>query len=68
MEIDRSDLQKILDVLVRNADFHKGRDQMNAAAHLARETRFSPLTSETFAAVERLDAILTAAPKEKADA
>lgn len=58
MEIDKSDLLKILDVLKSNEEFHTSRDRMNGALHLAREVRYSPLTSETIAARERLEKIL----------
>ena len=58
MEIDKSDLLKILDVLKVNEEFHRNRDLMNGALHLAKEVRFSPLTSETISAVERLNSIL----------
>jgi hypothetical protein len=58
MEVDKSDLLKILDVLKNNENFHYNRDKMNGAVHLAREVRFSPLTSETIAARERLEIIM----------
>ena len=58
MEVDKSDLLKILDVLKGNEEFHVARDEMNGAVHLAREVRFSPLTSVTIAARERLEKIL----------
>jgi hypothetical protein len=57
-QLDRSDLLKILDVLHANAMFHKYRDRMNGEVHLAKECRYSPLTSETFAAEERLADLL----------
>lgn len=56
--VDQSDLQKILDILVENAKFHIYRDNMNSVLHLAKETRWSPLTSETISARDRLEAIL----------
>jgi hypothetical protein len=57
--IDRSDLLKILDALRGNEEFHRKRDEMNGALHLAREVRYSPLTSETMAARERLEKLLS---------
>jgi len=58
MEIDKSDLLKVLDVLKDNEEFHRNRDKMNSAIHLAREIRFSPITSETISAVERIEQLL----------
>lgn len=58
MTIDPSDALKILDALVANEEFHKYRDNMNGTVHLARETRYSPLTSETIAARERLSTLM----------
>lgn len=58
MVIDRSDLLKIRDVLFSNEYFHRYRDMMNGEVHLAKEVRFSPITSETISARERLDKIL----------
>jgi hypothetical protein len=58
LEIDQSDLLKLKDVLESNVQFHKSRDEMNGAVHLAKTVRHSPLTSETIAAYERLVAIL----------
>jgi hypothetical protein len=57
-KIDESDLLKILDALKNNEDFHRKRDEMNGAIHLAREVRYSPLTAETIAARERLESLL----------
>lgn len=59
IEIDKSDLEKILDVLKSNEDFHVCRDEMNGVLHLAKQVRYSPLTSETIAARERLEKLLT---------
>jgi len=59
MEVDKSDLLKILDVLKTNEEFHRNRDKMNSALHLAKEIRFSPLTSETISARERIEILLT---------
>lgn len=58
MEVDKSDLLKILDVLKWNEEFHRARDAMNGSLHLAREVRYSPLTTETIAARERLQKTL----------
>ena len=58
MEINESDLLKVLDVLRNNEEFHRNRDKMNASIHLAKEMRFSPITSETISAVERLERLL----------
>lgn len=58
IEVDRVDLLKILDVLKNNENFHYNRDKMNGAVHLAREVRYSPLTTETMSARERLEIIL----------
>jgi len=58
MEIDKSDLLKILDVLKANEEFHRHRDKMNSAIHLAKEIRFSPITSETISAVERIEKLM----------
>ena len=54
--IHASDFQKILDVLKANEEFHRKRDEMNLT--LAKEARFSPLTSETISARERLESLL----------
>jgi hypothetical protein len=62
VNIHESDLLKILDALKNNEEFHRHRDLMNGAIHLAREVRFSPLTSETIAARERLE-LLMAEPR-----
>ncbi len=58
IEVAKADLLKILDVLKANEKFHRNRDTMNATIHLAKEMRFSPITSETISAVERLENIL----------
>lgn len=51
---DLVDLKKVLDALRANRDFHRYRDAMNAQVHMAAEVRFSPLTSVTESAVDRL--------------
>ncbi len=58
MEVSQADLEKLLDVLRANELFHRRRDEMNGSVHLAQVVRWSPLTSETMAAVERLARIL----------
>jgi len=58
MEIDKSDLLKVLDILKANEKFHRNRDLMNGSIHLAKEVRFSPITSETISAVERMEQLL----------
>lgn len=64
--VHRSDLGKIFDVLEAAYRHHSARDASNAALHLARETRLSPLTSEMASALDRLKAILeTPAPEEQ---
>ena len=57
--VDRSDLMKIQDALLDAEGFHRLRDQMNARTHLARETRYSPLTTTLTAARERVAQILS---------
>ena len=57
-DVNKSDLLKILDVLKSNEEFHRNRDKMNSAIHLAKEIRFSPITSETISAVERIEQLL----------
>lgn len=63
IEVDENDLLKILDILIMNSDFHYHRDKMNATLHLAKEPRYSPLTSETMSVKERLNLILDEAKK-----
>lgn len=58
VEVESSDLEKVLDVLERNSVFHHRRDEMNAEVHLSRDVRYSPITSETEAAKERVSKIL----------
>jgi hypothetical protein len=54
-----SDLEKIYDALADACRFLRRRDEMNAVVHLARETRYSPLTATVAAAVERMQTIIT---------
>ena len=63
IEIDLSDLQKIGDALSMNVKFHKCRDEMNASAHLAGSIRYSPITSETEAALDRVHSFINAQRK-----
>lgn len=58
MNVDESDLKKILSVLCDNETFHRSRDKMNASLHLAKEVLYSPLTVETINAARRLQHIL----------
>lgn len=62
IEVHRSDLEKIHDVLVAAARHHEARDESNAALHLAPSARLSPLTSELVAARDRVEALLKEAP------
>lgn len=59
MNIHRSDVEKVLDAVVHAAEHHTYRDRMNGCLHLAKEVRFSPLTSELMSARERLQKLLT---------
>lgn len=54
-----SDLQKVLDALVSTHKFLKLRDEMNAEVHLAREVRYSPLTTTVAAQCDRVRMILS---------
>lgn len=59
MQIDPSDAAKILDSLRDNEEYHIKRDEMNAAIHRSTErVRYSPITSETIAQRERLEALM----------
>jgi hypothetical protein len=44
--VEIRDLTKMSDVLKVAVAHHRARDEMNAALHLAGQTRYSPLTSE----------------------
>jgi hypothetical protein len=58
-QIDPSDAAKILDVLRDNEEYHIKRDEMNAAIHRSTDrVRYSPITSETIAQRERLEALM----------
>lgn len=59
MNIHRSDVEKVLDAVAHAAEHHIYRDRMNGCLHLAKEVRFSPLTSELMSARERLQKLLT---------
>ncbi len=65
--IHESDLLKLYDALNRNTQFHRHRDEMNAQLHLAEQTRYSPLTSETEAARDRALQLLQEAAAEGRD-
>lgn len=56
--VDRSDLEKVRDVLKDAARFHEFRDRMNAAVHLATEVRWAPLTSQLMAERDRAERML----------
>lgn len=58
LRASRSDLEKILDTLVAAKRFFLRRDEMNAEVHLAREVRYSPLTTECAAQCDRLRTML----------
>lgn len=58
MIVSRSDMEKILDALQINQAYHVARDNSNAALHQAAQVRFSPLTSTTCAAFQRLSLIV----------
>lgn len=45
MEVSRGDFEKIKDALEEAMIFFKKRDEMNAQVHLAKEVRYSPITS-----------------------
>ena len=58
VSVHSSDLNKVFDVLESAYRHHSTRDASNAALHLARETRLSPLTSELGAALDRVKGLL----------
>jgi hypothetical protein len=58
MTVSQSDLEKILDALTEARIFLERRDRMNGQVHLAKEIRYSPLTSVVQAAEDRLGIIL----------
>jgi septation ring formation regulator EzrA len=69
-EVQESDLLKLRDAITNAEEFHQLRDRMNAQLHLARETRYSPLTSELSAAHDRITAIIEGerrAPREESE-
>jgi len=63
INVEASDLLKILDAMWKADRFLGWRDNMNAAMHLASdaEVRWSPLTSLVHAEAQRLHGILEAA-------
>jgi hypothetical protein len=58
MDVHRSDLEKIYDIVKIAYEHHLARDEMNAKLHLATAARLSPLTSELGATVDRLKHLL----------
>ena len=56
--IPESDFHKLIDPMRQAYRFHKKRDEMNAELHMAPTVRFSPLTSELEAALDRADHII----------
>ncbi len=56
-DVAASDLEKICDALADACAFLRKRDEMNAHVHMAREVRYSPLTTTVMAATERLQTI-----------
>jgi hypothetical protein len=62
VQVHRSDLSKLFDVLEVAYRHHTSRDASNGALHLASQTRFSPLTSELGAALDRVKGLLEAQP------
>jgi hypothetical protein len=59
IEVERSDLEKVHDVLSVALRHHRARDESNAALHLAAQARYSPLTSQLESEYERLTHVLT---------
>lgn len=53
-----SDLEKIHDVLLAAVHFHQHRDEMNGAVHLAQQVRYSPLTSQLQAELDRVKGLI----------
>jgi len=62
--VDTTDLEKIEDTLGVVHTFMQRRDEMNAAVHLAENVRYSPITSNVQASLERLGQILVEARSE----
>lgn len=63
VQVELSDLQKIEDALSEAYTHHYHRDRMNATLHLAKEVRFSPLTSMLSSELDRVRAIQREASK-----
>ena len=57
--VEGSDLLKVRDALQASYWFFKARDEMNAQLHLAREVRYSPITVQVEAELERLQTLLS---------
>jgi ribosomal 50S subunit-associated protein YjgA (DUF615 family) len=66
ISVHRSDLEKIHDALDKNHSHHTHRDAMNAAIHLAEKVRWSPITSETEAALQRVNELLAEVDRQSA--
>jgi len=54
MTVERAGLEKVHDALMEAFEFLKYRDLMNARIHLAREVRFSPITSMVETELDRV--------------
>lgn len=57
-EIDLVDLLKIKDALQECVKHFRLRDEMNSTIHLAKEVRYSPITTGAEAALVRLEGYL----------
>ena len=57
MNIDESDIFKLMDALLAAVRFFRARDEMNAEVHLAKSVRYSPITTIVEAAYDRLGMI-----------
>lgn len=57
MEIERSDLEKVMDALDEARAFFELRDEMNSKIHLG-VPRYSPITSKIQAETDRLKMLL----------
>ena len=65
IEVDRSDLEKVLDIVRHARDCHLAQDVMNSHIHLAEHPRNSPLSSELMSAAERLGNMLFVEEEKK---
>lgn len=57
-EVDESDLNRIMDALLKASEYFEKLDEMDAALHLSESVRYSPLTTEVCTCAARLDKIL----------